>query len=70
MEVVHDRSFVQVCQLGHIIGLVEFRGIDLVGLVDMDITELSFVSTVSPLQNHVRLPSHLHTVIAKDRRCR
>lgn len=47
MEVVDDRGLVQMGQLGHIVGLVELRRIDLVGALGVDFSLLQdYVSVI------------------------
>ena len=64
VQVMHDRSFIQVSQLSHVVGLVEFRWIDLVNAFEIDVSLLDqIISATKPIEG--RKPSHCHRRIAR-----
>lgn len=56
MQIVNNGSLVQMRQFGHVVCFVELRGIDLVGLVLVDIALLYTMSLIMP----VLFVHHIH----------
>lgn len=53
MQVVHHGGFIQVCQLSHIIGLVELCRVDFVNLIRVDLPLL--LSVVRKLSTTLKI---------------